>query len=91
MLKLNGKPFSLRAVPPTALKVLAIVKKLPNDELLDAFELAKRIGVSPASLKLLLHEDILPHRAVIQVSSHRAVVFGNASTIAHLKKSMESA
>jgi hypothetical protein len=45
-LKLNGKPFDLETPSPAALRAVAILSKLPPDELLDMHELAKRAQFS---------------------------------------------
>lgn len=91
MLKLNGKPLDVHSLPEMVKRAIAIAKKLPNDELLDAAEMAKKLGVSPHSLKAHVQEEMQRHRAVLQISTRRIVVFGNAATIAGLKKSMERA
>lgn len=91
MFKLNGKPLDLRPSPPAVLRLIATAKKLPNDELVDAFEMARKLGMSAASLKLHTGEDVRAYRHVVQVSTRKFVVFGNAKTIAQLKKSLESA
>ena len=85
--KINGKAVS--NTPRLVTAAVALLKKLPNGELLTADEFVSRLGISKRHWQsgtcYTSRPEIAPHKALIRYP-HKQTVYGNRKTIAKLLK-----
>jgi hypothetical protein len=87
---LNGKPIQFDSSPPSAERLRAYLKALPDGELIDNSQAAAIAKLRIRSLEeICAREDFKPHRILLTVNHARRRVWGNAHTIAELERRNE--
>lgn len=88
--RLNGKAFGLTSIPPAVHRLVAVLSKLPNDELIDVLEIGRKLHATRSAIyQLCGYEEVAPYKATV-TSPRKMVVFGNAATIKRLRKGLEA-
>jgi hypothetical protein len=85
VLLLNGKPFDPCPLPKCVSDALAVIKKLPDNELFDAREMAKLMKRNPegGSLnQLSQHEVLEPYRQRVGPKNY----YGTKAAIQELRR-----
>jgi len=87
--RLNGKVFEAVPICRAALRIVEVLSKLPDGDLLNTSEAAQRTGYTVGSFnQYKTNPALAEYRAIVRFPSP-AIVWGNPKTIRELRKHKE--
>lgn len=89
--KLNGKPITAISSGTLKEQIRKVALRLPDDELLDATEMAPKVGVTFERIASHVSKLDPETTAKIRVGTRQRRVFGNPKTIKKLVTALERA